>query len=143
MSEKNQFLEDITGNTTDTDCLSLSEDRSGDEKLDYSFSNETFDEDDREFEAGQVLETNKLPSTASTADKKLRANWARNLSYMIEKIDKYERVGKKVRKEASKRRKRLSRVLKQLGKLQVRHHYPGTRPNHTALTLKSLRCVVS
>ena len=95
--------------------------------LNVTFSDRTFDEDDREFEVGQVLEQHRLPKSASQADKKLRAAWARNLNYMLEKIEKYEKAEKTVRKEANRRRRKLSSVLKQLGKLSVRKHYPGMR----------------
>ena len=116
-------MSDQNGRTEDGE-ISEDSSESASGKSDYTISDRELDQDDRDFEAGQVLGL-KLPSTASKADKQRRADWARNLDYTMEKIDKFEKAIKKVRREASKHRKKLSKTLKQLGKLKPREHYPG------------------
>ena len=123
-SEEGQISEDESTSESNTSATSTAKSQNGDEQ-EFSFSDRSFDEDDREFEVGQVLEDFKLPSTASAADKKRRADWARNLSYTVEKIDKYSQTVKTLKKESHKKRRKLSKILKQLGKLNVRSHYPG------------------
>ena len=124
--QKNGFEYITEDDSSSSDGEASSSSSSSANRTARSFSDHEFDEDDREFELGEILENNALPPTASEAEIKRRADWARNVDLTLDKINKYDNLQKKLQKEMRRRKRKLARVLKQFGCLTVRQHFPGT-----------------